>query len=123
MSSPALAAVVAPVVTSDLVLAALRAVQDPEIPIDVVELGLIYDVRIDATATADTVGCHVEVDMTLTSMGCPCHDLIVDDVRAAVAALDGVAEVDVQVVWDPPWDRSRLGDAGVRYLPIIGIGV
>jgi metal-sulfur cluster biosynthetic enzyme len=97
------------------VLAALRGVMDPEIPIDVVELGLIYDVRVR--------GDQVEVDMTLTSMGCPCHDLIVDDVRTAAEGVPGVQHAEVTVVWDPPWDRSRLGVEGVRYLPIVGIGV
>ena len=102
------------VVTAEQVLDALRHVQDPEIPIDVVELGLIYDVRVTAS--------RVEVDMTLTSMGCPCHDLIVDDVRAAVEGVDGVSTAQVNVVWDPPWNRDRLGPAGSRMLPIVGIG-
>ncbi|GAA1515506.1 metal-sulfur cluster assembly factor [Nocardioides humi] len=107
-------------VTPEVVRDALRRVQDPELPIDVVELGLVYDIRVEEPTDG---GSRVEVEMTLTSMGCPCHDLIVDDVRAAAASVPGVREVEVDVVWDPPWDRSRLGESGRRSLPIIGIGV
>jgi metal-sulfur cluster biosynthetic enzyme len=100
-------------VTRDAVYAALSAVNDPELPMSVVELGLIYDVRL--------VGSLVEIDMTLTSTGCPCHDLMTGDVHDAVAALDGVSGVEVNVVWDPPWTRDRLAPGGRKLLAFWGI--
>jgi phenylacetate-CoA oxygenase PaaJ subunit len=101
-------------VTRDAVYAALSAVNDPELPMSVVELGLIYDVRVD--------GASVEVDMTFTSTGCPCHDMMTDDVRDAVAALDGVSRVEVGVVWDPPWTSDRMAPSGRKLLALWGIG-
>jgi phenylacetate-CoA oxygenase PaaJ subunit len=89
-------------------LHALRTVRDPELPLSIVDLGLIYDVEVDGGA--------VRVEMTLTSMGCPCHEMIHEDVRAALAGLPGVAEVEVDVVWDPPWSRDRITPAGRQAL-------
>jgi metal-sulfur cluster biosynthetic enzyme len=101
-------------VTAEDVYQALSEVTDPELPISVVDLGLIYDVRL--------VGTDVEIDMTLTSTGCPVHDLLVEDVRAAVAALDGVSETRVSVVWDPPWTSDRIAMGARRLLATWGIG-
>lgn len=101
-------------VTRDQVFAALTAVKDPELPMSVLDLGLIYDVRVDGTA--------VEVDMTLTSTGCPVHDLIVNDVRDTVAALEGVSAAHVNVVWDPPWTSERIAPRGRGLLASWGIG-
>jgi metal-sulfur cluster biosynthetic enzyme len=101
-------------VTREDVYAALSAVRDPELPMSVVDLGLIYDVRVDGT--------EVEVDMTLTSTGCPVHDLMVEDVRAAAAAVGGVSAARVSVVWDPPWTSNRIAPGGRRLLATWGIG-
>jgi len=86
---------------------ALRTVYDPEIPVDIVNLGLIYDVHIVDT---DEGANHVEVTMTLTAPGCGMGPFIVDDVRAKTLALENVTDVHVELVFDPPWDRSMMSD-------------
>jgi len=86
----------------------LKTVFDPEIPINVVDLGLIY--ACDAHLLAD--GSHrVEIKMSMTAPGCGMGDVLKDDARARVQTVPGVSEVDVELVWDPPWDQSRLTDA------------
>ncbi|MEE9301787.1 MAG: SUF system Fe-S cluster assembly protein [Alphaproteobacteria bacterium] len=85
------------------VIAALRTVYDPEIPVNIYELGLVYDVRIlDAG--------KVEIDMTLTAPGCPVAEDMPIMVQEAVQTVEGIAEVKVEIVWDPPWDPSRMSD-------------
>lgn len=92
----------------DQVLAALGHVWDPELGLDVVSLGLVYDVR--------TPGDRVEIDLTLTTPGCPVSEQLPAEAEAAVrAALPGV-EVRVQVVWDPPWTPERLSPVALAQL-------
>jgi MoaA/NifB/PqqE/SkfB family radical SAM enzyme/metal-sulfur cluster biosynthetic enzyme len=79
---------------------ALSTVIDPELAMSIVDLGLIYDIRID--------GAHVAITMTLTAPGCPLHDTIVDWARAAVSALPDVERVDITLTFDPPWTPSRV---------------
>ena len=98
----------------DAVLTALREVRDPELPLSVIDLGLIYDTAVDGTT--------VRVDMTLTSMGCPCHDVLVDAVRDRIAAMPGVEHAHVDIVWDPPWTSARITPAGREALANWGIG-
>jgi FeS assembly SUF system protein len=88
--------------TTDIV-AALKTVYDPEIPADIYELGLIYKVDI-----ADDRG--VTVDMTLTTPNCPSAAELPAMVENAVASVPGVGEVKVNIIWDPPWDPSRMSD-------------
>jgi metal-sulfur cluster biosynthetic enzyme len=95
-------------VTREQVVEALRDCYDPEIPINIIDLGLVYDVAIDDD--------HVNVVMTLTARGCPAHTLISDGVRQRVARIAGVKSANVQVVWDPPWDISRVSDEGKKKL-------
>ncbi len=83
---------------------ALASVFDPEIPVNVVDLGLIYDVRIDQTAG------RVAVDMTLTAPGCGMGDVLVADVRRRVAQVPFVKSVDVELVFDPPWSREMMSE-------------
>jgi metal-sulfur cluster biosynthetic enzyme len=90
-------------VTNEQVYEVLRNCYDPEIPINVVDLGLIYDVKVDDD--------HVNVVMTLTARGCPAHSFISEQVREQIAKIPGAKSAHVQVVWDPPWDISRLSDA------------
>jgi metal-sulfur cluster biosynthetic enzyme len=85
---------------------ALRTVRDPELNLNVVDLGLIYDVTIDDEA-------NVRVTMTLTSPGCPAGPEITQDVRDTVQNLDGVEAVDVAIVWEPYWTPDRI-DPRVR---------
>ena len=88
---------------TDDIVAALKTVYDPEIPADIYELGLIYKVDI-----ADDR--KVTVDMTLTTPNCPSAAELPAMVENAVASVPGVGEVEVKVVWDPPWDPSRMSD-------------
>ncbi|NNG15290.1 MAG: metal-sulfur cluster assembly factor [Gemmatimonadales bacterium] len=92
--------------TVETIRKALRTVRDPELNLNVVDLGLIYDVTIDDEA-------HVRVTMTLTSPGCPAGAEITQDVRDTVQNLDGVATVDVAIVWEPYWTPDRI-DPRVR---------
>jgi len=86
----------------------LKTVFDPEIPINVVDLGLIY--ACEAHLLAD--GTHrVVIKMSMTAPGCGMGDILRDDARTRVQKVPGVSEVDVDLVWDPPWDQSRLTDA------------
>jgi probable FeS assembly SUF system protein SufT len=87
------------------VIEQLKMVFDPEIPINVVDLGLIYEC--DAHLLAD--GSHrVDIKMSMTAPGCGMGDVLKDDARTRVQTVPGVSEVDVELVWDPPWDQSRL---------------
>jgi FeS assembly SUF system protein len=88
---------------TDDVIAALKTVFDPEIPADIYELGLIYKIDI-----ADDRA--VTVDMTLTTPNCPAAQELPTMVENAVASVAGVGEVKVNIVWDPPWDPSRMSD-------------
>lgn len=83
------------------IMAALEEVNDPELNIDIVNLGLVYDVEIDDEN-------NVTITMTLTAMGCPLAGVIHDLVEDAVKKIDGVQDVRVNIVWDPPWDKSRM---------------
>jgi probable FeS assembly SUF system protein SufT len=86
----------------------LRTVFDPEIPVNLVDLGLIY--RCEAVPLPDG-GHRVEIDMSMTAPGCGMGDVLKEDVRRKVQGVPGVREVQVEVVWDPPWDASRMSDA------------
>lgn len=88
---------------TDDIVAALKTVYDPEIPADIYELGLIYKVDIKDDRSVD-------VDMTLTTPNCPAAADLPMMVENAVASVPGVGPVKVQVVWDPPWDQSRMSD-------------
>jgi FeS assembly SUF system protein len=86
------------------VIEALSKVFDPEIPVNIYDLGLIYDVAIDASAS-------VAITMTLTAPGCPAAFILPLEVERRVRGVPGVAGVRVEVVWDPPWDRDRMSEA------------
>src|SRR3982074_636249 len=85
-------------------LEALREVQDPEMPVNVVDLGLIYAVREEEGLAS--------VDLTFTAMGCPASDFILEDVRERLLREPGISEVAINVVWDPPWTAARMTGAG-----------
>src|SRR5216117_3061788 len=84
--------------------ATLRQVVDPELDCNIVDLGLVYGIAID--------GAKITVTMTLTTPGCPMHESIAWGVQSALLNLEGVEEVDVQLVWDPPWAHARMSDRG-----------
>lgn len=91
----------------DRVWEAAATVYDPEIPVDIVELGLVY--RVDAEQL-DGCGWHVDVDMSVTAPFCGMGDILRLDLQDAIAAVTGVEAVSVKLVFDPPWDASRLSD-------------
>ena len=91
------------------VLRALKHVYDPEIPVNVVDLGLIYHLQIRPLADG---GNAVDVQMSLTAPGCGMGQIIAADVKSRIAALPGVAQAHVEVVWEPPWSPQRISPAG-----------
>ena len=95
--------------------AALAEVQDPEMPINLVDLGVIYDVRERDGA--------VEVDLTFTAMGCPASEFILEDIHERLLRERGVNRVHVNVVWDPPWTSARMTEAGRDALEAWGLAV
>lgn len=96
-------------------LDALRDVDDPEMPVNIVDLGMVYGVRSD--------GGRVTVDLTFTAMGCPATEFILEDVRGRLLREPGVTEVAIQVVWDPPWSAARMTEAGRDALRMWGVAV
>src|SRR5579884_1171560 len=98
-------------VTTDTVWEKLRNCYDPEIPLNVVDLGLIYKVEIENEG-------DVIVEMTLTAQGCPSHSEISRDIRQTLMSMEGVSTCKVNVVWDPPWEPSRISPEGRQKLGI-----
>ena len=86
------------------IVEAIQTVYDPEIPVNIWELGLIYDVVVDAAGVAG-------IRMTLTAPGCPAAQSLPVEVATKVKAIPGVTDAKVDVVWDPPWDKDRMSDA------------
>ena len=97
--------------TRDDVLEALRGVEDPELGMDIVELGLLYD--------AEVQGPRVKVIYSLTSMGCPAGPMIQEDIVRVAREVPGVENVDIELTWDPPWTPERMSD-DAKF--ILGIG-
>jgi metal-sulfur cluster biosynthetic enzyme len=95
-------------ITPDHVKAALRRVKDPELNLNIVDLGLVYDVRVD--------GANVAVDMTLTSPGCPSGPEIMTDAEQQVRAMPGVGEASINLVWTPFWSPDRIEPRVRAYL-------
>jgi FeS assembly SUF system protein len=89
-------------------MSALRECYDPEIPVNIMDLGLVYDVRITDSA--------VEIDMTLTAPGCPMSAMISEDVKSKLQEVEGVNSVVVKMVWDPPWTPERMSDDAKKSL-------
>ena len=96
-------------------LEALRDVDDPEMPVNIVDLGMVYGVH--------RKGGLVTVDLTFTAMGCPASEFILEDVRERLLREPGVNEVAVNVVWDPPWSTKRMTQAGRDALEMWGVAV
>jgi len=85
------------------VIEMLKTVFDPEIPVNIYDLGLIYNLEIDEDKT-------VHIDMTLTAPSCPMADFIVEDVREKVASVPGVKAADIRLVFEPEWDKNRMSE-------------
>ena len=85
------------------IIAEIKKIYDPEIPVNIYELGLIYDVLVK--------GKNVNVKMTLTTPNCPVAESLPKEVKDSIMNINGVEKVDLDLVWDPPWDKSMMSDA------------
>jgi len=88
-------------ISQEQVYSVLRKCMDPEIPVNIVDLGLIYGVNINDSN-------DIDVEMTMTTRGCPLHDTLVSDVKRYIGKIDGVGNINVSIVWDPPWNIERM---------------
>ncbi len=88
----------------DKVIAEIKKIYDPEIPVNIYELGLIYDINIDKNN-------KVKIDMTLTSPNCPVAESLPNEVKNSVKEINEVKDVDLNLVWEPPWDKSMMSEA------------
>ena len=95
----------------DKVIAEIKKIYDPEIPVNIYELGLIYDVTVDENN-------KVYVKMTLTSPNCPVAESLPNEVKNSIKEIKDVKEVDLDLVWDPPWDKSMMSEAAKLELNI-----
>ena len=86
------------------VIAEIKKIYDPEIPVNIYELGLIYKIDVDEKN-------KVEVEMTLTSPNCPVAESLPNNVKENILKVEGVSNVDLKLVWDPPWDKSKMSEA------------
>lgn len=87
----------------DKIVAILKTIYDPEIPVDIYELGLIYEVQISKEG-------RVDIDMTLTSPNCPVAESLPKDVKEKVETVEGVSSAEVHIVFDPPWDKDMMSE-------------
>ncbi len=94
----------------------LRNVQDPEICLDIVNLGLVYDVHLEEKRTD---AFKVIIEMTLTSPTCPMAPYIFQNIHESIEFLDCVSEVDIQLVWNPPWSKDKISDEGKMELGLL----
>jgi|TARA_B100000780_G_scaffold228830_1_gene168331 FeS assembly SUF system protein len=86
------------------IISEIKKIYDPEIPVNIYELGLIYNIDIDQKN-------KVNIDMTLTSPNCPVAESLPNSVKVNVLKVDGVSDVDLKLVWDPPWDKDKMSEA------------
>ena len=86
------------------VILEIKKIYDPEIPVNIYELGLIYNIEIDEKN-------KVNIDMTLTSPNCPVAESLPNSVKDSVLKVDGVSDVDLKLVWEPPWDKDKMSEA------------
>ncbi len=94
----------------------LRQCYDPEIPVNIVDLGLVYDCKLLQKPEG---GNKVEVKMTLTAPGCGMGPAIANDAQSKILSIDGIDEADVQLVWDPPWNQNMISEAGRMKLGMV----
>jgi len=102
--------------TKEQILEALKVVKDPEIPVNVVDLGLVYNVDVKPNGMVD-------IDMTLTAIGCPVQDMIKADAELAVMRVPGVKGVNVDFVWSPPWTPAKMTEEGKKQMRMFGYNV
>jgi len=95
-------------ITEEKVWESLSNCYDPEIPVNIVDLGLVYDVQINNS--------NIDVKMTLTTKGCPMHSQISQDVKSKLMAVSGVTDANVEIVWDPPWNPQMISESARKKL-------
>ena len=88
----------------DIIIAEIKKIYDPEIPVDIYELGLIYNIEIIDNK-------RVNIEMTLTSPNCPVAEELPNEVKDNIKKLEGVSEVHLKIVWDPPWNKDKMSEA------------
>jgi len=88
----------------DQIIDEIKKIYDPEIPVNIYELGLIYDIKIDKDN-------NVKVDMTLTSPNCPVAESLPNEVKENIKKVEGVSDVNLNLVWEPPWDKDKMSEA------------
>ena len=98
------------------ILESLKVVRDPEIPVNIVDLGLVYEVLIGDEGAVD-------INMTLTSMGCPVQDMIQADTELAAMKVEGVNKVAVEFVWSPPWSPDKMSEDGKKQMRMFGFNL
>ena len=120
LSEPAVASVetsgAGGIPTQEQAFEAMKVVKDPEIPVNIVDLGLVYKVDISDDGVID-------VEMTLTSVGCPVQDMIRADVELALMRLEGTKAVNVDFVWTPPWVPGKMSEDGKRQMRMFGFNI
>lgn len=94
------------IVTKEEVIEVLKTCYDPEIPINIIDLGLVYGVEVKED--------RVHIKMTLTMPGCPMGELIVEDIKRKVESIDGVKEAEIELVWDPAWTPDRISEEAMK---------
>ena len=106
--------------TEDDIRTALMDCYDPEIPVNIVDLGLVYkiDVSLDPDAPGFAAKQRVDIDMSMTSPGCPAHQQIIAQVQNRLAGVQGISETKVNLVWEPSWTPERISPAGRKHLGI-----
>ncbi len=111
--------------TEEDVRAALRDVYDPELPVNIVDLGLVYRVEVAPDHNAPGAGIpgvpqrySVDIDVTLTSQGCPAHELILEKIRNRLAGVQAISTASVKLVWEPTWGPQRISTEARKHLGI-----
>ncbi|MFQ5640027.1 MAG: metal-sulfur cluster assembly factor [bacterium] len=102
-------------VTEKQIWSVLESVNDPEYPLSLVDLGMVYGVQVQEG--------HIEIKMTFTAIGCPAIDMIISDVKEAVNTVPHVKSVAVEVVWSPAWTKDKISNKGREILQYYGVGV
>ena len=87
----------------DKIIAEIRKIYDPELPVNIYELGLIYDIKVN--------GSKAEIKMTLTTPNCPVAESLPKEVKDGVMQVEGIKDVDLELVWDPPWNKDMMSEA------------
>ena len=99
-------------ILEEQIIMTIKTVEDPETPVNIYELGLIYDIDIkDEVVLKSNKGHDIEIEMTLTSPNCPVAESLPKEVKDNILKVKGVSDVKLNLVWDPPWDKSKMSEA------------